>query len=174
MIVTKTLSTTLSNGVYPATYTWSSDCDSNLTYSNKTGTVNSDGLLSTDISFDDSICLQCSFYINVDNGLGCYANQDNKGIKPLTCGDLSMFASDNIATVTIVELGINCNSSAGSSCTIPNIPFGTYTLNITTTCSPLISNVTVNGITQNGIGSFTFIVTTDINNPYIQIDINCS
>jgi len=65
MIVTKTLSTTLSNGVYPATYTWSSDCDSNLTYSNKTGTVNSNGTLTTTISYNDTTCLQCNFYISV-------------------------------------------------------------------------------------------------------------
>lgn len=173
-MITKTLSTTISGGVYPATFTWSSDCDGFITYSNKTGIINTDGILTTDITYDENDCLQCIFYIEINNGLSCFGIQDTKGIKALTCGDLNMFTSDNTASVNIVELGLNCSSSSGSSCTIPNIPFGTYTIEVNVSCSPLISNVSVNGVTQNGNGLFTFTTTTDFTTPYIQVDINCS
>ncbi len=170
MIVTKTLSTSLSGGVYPATYIWSSDCDSSLTYSNKTGTVNNDGLLTTTISYDDIVCLQCNFYISINNNLGCYGNQDNKGVRAMSCGSFIFYA--NSFNYTVVFDGITYNVVADDTLTINNVFFGNHTLDIS---SPNLNYTSdANGITQvTNDGTVSYLnIPNNFLNPNITVFIS--
>jgi len=92
-----------------------------------------------------------------------------------TTGTLQLFmGGSNTATVDVIQLGQSCTASSGSTCSINEIPFGTYTLEVDADCSPLNANVTVNGQSQTGNGLLTFTVTTDIVTPDISITVNCS
>jgi len=90
-------------------------------------------------------------------------------------GFLEMFNGGfNSAQISIPFLGLSCNANAGSSCTIPDVPFGTYTIEVTTNCTPQISNIAVDSQIQNGNGTLVFIVTTNSSSPNIGVSINCT
>lgn len=172
-IVTKTISTTVSNGVFPCNYTWSSDCDSFITYGTKTGIINSNGTLSTTITYDDINCLQCTFYIDFNYNNGCTYQQDTKGIKQLSCGNLNAIIFCNSISASIIFNGTSILVNSSQDGYISNIMFGTYTFSIEVFgVEPNTCEIIVNGVSYFGNGFFNITVTTDYNNPNISIVIN--
>jgi hypothetical protein len=99
---------------------------------------------------------------------------------PISCvneGTLTMVNNGSaLTTVLINPTGSTCAANGGTTCTIPNLPFGTYTVQINVGCPPP-SNSIVNCNGQNGVGvgfdTVTFTLTTDIVTPNIDIDITC-
>lgn len=84
----------------------------------------------------------------------------------------------NTATVLLNPIGgvtVSTIASPGSTGQISSVPAGvTYTVSVITDCTPLTSNVTVDGITQSGNGTLIFTTTNSVANPDINCFISCS
>lgn len=172
-MATKTLSINVTGGQYPANYNWSSSC-TGITYSNQSGVLASDGIVTTTITYDDNTCYQCHFYFTFNNMTTCFGMQNTKSIIQLTCGDLSARTSDSNAQIIIPELGVNSTITSLTDLSVNNITFQTYNVQVITNCTPLTGSISVNGVIQHGNGTFNFVTTTSYSDPNLTITVACT
>ncbi len=182
-IVTKTLTASITSLNYPVTYSWySDDCDPNITYDTANGTVNADGNIVTTISYDDTDCLDCMFSLAAASVNTDKCNDLTEKRVSLTCGKVSLF-TNSVQSNVLANFYNNTtgsditNCAVGTTCYYTGLTFGTFNIDVQlTNCnSPLQATITVNGVSQTGVGNamFNFNVTTSFTTPDIEIDCNC-
>ena len=174
-LIVKTLSCTIS-GLNPnGTYNWT---NSGLVgagagfVSTSFGTITTNGVVTVDFQYNDTTAENAIITLTVTDTV-CTKTRVLPFVYTPSIGVVNLFSADVNSFITIVELSVNCAAIANSTCVIPNIPYGTYTVEISTNCSPQTSSVTCNGVTQTGNGLFSFIVVTNAGTPNIIANTLC-
>ena len=127
-MTTKTLSINISNNIYPVSYSWDSDCDLFMMYSQKTGTLNSNSTIITDVTYNENLCLDCNFTFSINNGIDCFGSESKQ--LNLSCGNLIMSNNCSCPANVILDGGNSCSSLTGNPCILQDIPFGIHNLEI--------------------------------------------
>lgn len=80
--------------------------------------------------------------------------------------------SSGFCTVSLSN-GAVCSADSFAMCSVPDLPFGTYTVEVFNDCSPQVTLVNVNGQTNTNNGTSYFNVVLNNSIPNLDITLIC-